>query len=405
MVIAEDLFRAALHLTAPWHISSINFIEGERKLDIWVDFPKGSRFPCPECNHLDCEVHDTTTRTWRHLDFFEHQTFLHGRIPRINCPNCGVRQAKVPWARERSGFTLLMEALIIFFAQTMQISQISEKLHIKDKRIWRVVSHYVEEALIKADLSDITSIGVDETSRRKGHEYITVFADINSGRVIFVCKGKDASTLSAFSKELKGHNGSPEQIKDICCDMSPAFIKGISDEFPLSSVIFDKFHIIKLVNEAVDEVRRLEQLMNQILKNTRYIWLKNPSSLTKQQLKELGGLKDLNLRTVRAYNIKLALQEFWKFEDRETAEAYFKKWYFWATHSKLPAIVKAAKTLKNHWDGIISYFDNRYSNGLLEGLNSMIQSLKANARGYRNDENFMTMIYLRQGQLKLDLPT
>jgi transposase len=405
MVIAEDLFRAALHLTAPWYISSINFTEGERKLDIWVDFPKGSRFPCPECNHLDCEVHDTTTRTWRHLDFFEHQTFLHGRIPRINCPNCGVRQVKVPWARERSGFTLLMEALIVFFAQTMQISQISEKLHIKDKRIWRVVSHYVEEALVKADLSNITSIGLDETSRRKGHEYITVFADINSGRVIFICKGKDASTLSVFSKELKDHNGSPEQIKDICCDMSPAFIKGITDEFPLSSVIFDKFHIIKLVNEAVDEVRRLEQLMNRILKNTRYIWLKNPSSLTKKQLKELGGLKDLNLRTVRAYNLKLALQEFWKFEDRETAEAYFKKWYYWATHSKLPAIVKAAKTLKNHWDGIISYFDNRYSNGLLEGLNSMIQSLKANARGYRNDENFMTMIYLRQGQLKLNLPT
>lgn len=115
-------------------------------------------------------------------------------------------------------------------------------------------------------------------------------------------------------------------------------------------------------------------------------------------------MKDLNLRTVRAYNLKLALQEFWKFEDRETAEVYFKKWYYWATHSKLPAIVKAAKTLKNHWDGIISYFDNRYSNGLLEGLNSMIQSLKANARGYRNDENFMTMIYLRQGQLKLNLP-
>lgn len=405
MVIAEDLFRAALHLTAPWYISSINFAEGERKLDIWVDFPKGSRFPCPECNNLDCEVHDTTTRTWRHLDFFEHQTFLHGRIPRIICPNCGVRQAKVPWARERSGFTLLMEALMVFFAQTMQISQISEKLHIKDKRIWRVVAHYVEDALKKADFSNISSVGVDETSRRKGHEYITVFADIHTGRIIFICKGKDATTLASFSDALKEHNGIPEQIKDICCDMSPAFIKGIGEQFPLASIIFDKFHIIKLVNEAVDEVRRVEQQLNRVLKNTRYIWLKNPSSLTKKQLTELGGLKDMNLKTVRAYNIKLSLQEFWKFEDREAAEAYFKKWYYWATHSKLPAIVKAAKNLKKHWDGIISYFDNRFSNGLLEGLNSMIQSLKANARGYRNDENFMTMIYLRQGQLKLDLPT
>ena len=173
----------------------------------------------------------------------------------------------------------------------MQISQISEKLHIKDKKIWRVVSHYVEEALAKADLSDITSIGLDETSRRKGNEYITVFADINSGRVIFICKGKDASTLSAFSKDLKNHNASPEQINDICCDMSPAFIKGIADEFPLSSVIFDKFRIIKLVNEAVDEVRRLEQLINRILKNTRYIWLKNLSSLTKKTTKRIRGIE------------------------------------------------------------------------------------------------------------------
>ena len=405
MIIAEELFRAALHLTAPWKISSIKFDEGERKLDIWVDFPKGSRFSCPECNHLDCEVHDTTTRSWRHLDFFEHQTFLHGRVPRINCPNCGVRQVKVPWARERSGFTLLMDALIVFFAQTMQISQISEKLDIKDKRIWRVISHYVAQALSESDFSKITSVGLDETSRRKGHQYITVFADIDTGRIIHICKGKDASALSSFSEALEKHNSNAEKIEDFCCDMSPAFIKGIKEQFPLASIIFDKFHVLKMVNEAVDEVRRIEQMFNRVLKNTRYIWLKNPSSLTKTQLKDLGGLKDMNLQTVRAYNLKLSLQMFWKMEDCESAEAYFKKWYFWATHCKLPAMIKIAKTLKNHWSGIISYFKDRYSNGLLEGLNSMIQALKANARGYRNDENFMTMIYLRHGQLKLNLPT
>ena len=127
---------------------------------------------------------------------------------------------------------------------------------------------------------------------------------------------------------MKDHNGTPEQIKDICCDMSSAFIKGIEEKFPLASIIIDKFHIIKMFNEAVDEVRRLEQLINRILKNTWYIWLKNPSSLTKKQLKELGGLKEMNLKTVRAYSIKLSLQDLWKMEDRQSAEAYFKKWYF-----------------------------------------------------------------------------
>ena len=405
MVVAEELFRSALHLTAPWVISSLRFGEGERKLEIWIDFLEGAKFPCPICNSLDCGVHDTTTRTWRHLDFFEHQTLIHARIPRIECPECGVKQVNVPWARERSGFTLLMEALIVFFATTMQISQISEKLNIPDKKIWRIVAYHVQDALKRADYSNVKYIGLDETSRKKGHQYITVFADLTSGSIIHICSGKDSSVLKSFSDSLKLHNGEPNQILTFCSDMSPAFIKGIFEEFSHSSIVFDKFHVMKLVNEAVDEVRRIEQQRNRVLKNTRYIWLKNPSSLTQKQTGILGSLKDMNLKTSRAYNLKLSLQMFWNMEDSESAQTFFKRWYFWATHSQLPAIVKVAKTLKEHWNGIINYFDDHFSNGLLEGLNSMIQALKVNARGYRNDENFMTMIYLRHGQLKFNLPT
>lgn len=196
-----------------------------------------------------------------------------------------------------------------------------------------------------------------------------------------------------------------EQISNFCIDMSPAFIKGIKDIFPNASIIFDKFHVMKLVNGALDEVRRIEQKLNGFLKNTRMIWLKNPSSLTEKQLKILGGLKDMNLKTAKAYNLKLSLQGLWKMPDLESAYAYFKKWYFWATHSKIHPMVMVAKTLKSHWDGIVNYFKNQYTNGLLEGLNSLIQALKVNARGYRNDENFMTMIYLRHGQLKFRIPT
>lgn len=405
MVIVEELFRSALHLTAPWIISSLKFNEGERRLDIWIDFPEGSKFPCPECNTLDCPVHDTNKRTWRHLDFFEHQTYLHGRIPRIICPHCGVRQVNVPWAREKSGFTLLMEALLVLFAQTMQISQIAKKFGLRDKQIWRVIDHYVKEALSKSDFSDVSSVGVDETSRRKGHEYITVFADLDTGRIIHLCIGKDSSTIKSFEDSLMSHNGFSDNICQFCCDMSPAFIKGITEIFPKSSIIFDKFHVMKLVNEALDKVRRLEQTLNGFLKKTRMIWLKNPSSLTEKQLETLGSLKDMNMKTVRAYNLKLSLQGLWEMEDIESANTYFKKWYFWATHSRIHQMAMVAKTLKGHWEGICNYFNNRYTNGLLEGLNSLIQALKANARGYRNDENFMTMIYLRYGQLKFTLPT
>lgn len=154
------------------------------------------------------------------------------------------------------------------------------------------------------------AISMDETSRRKRHNYITVFADIDTGRVVHICPGKDASTLKSFSESLESHNSSPDRVNNFCCDMSPAFIRGISDHFPSSSITFDKFHVSKMVNEAVDEVRRVEQIVNRVLKNTRYIWLKNPSSLTKKQSKDLGTLKEMNLKTARAYNLKLNLQFF-----------------------------------------------------------------------------------------------
>ena len=161
---------------------------------------------------MDCDVHDTTTRTWRHLDFFEHQTLIHGRIPRVSCPDCGVKQVNIPWARERSGFTLLMEALIVFFATTMQISQISKKLKIPDKKIWRIVAYHVQEDLKQADYSRVNSVGLDETSRKIGHQYFTVFADLVSGSIIHICSGKDSSVLKSFSDSLKAHNGDPSKI-------------------------------------------------------------------------------------------------------------------------------------------------------------------------------------------------
>jgi len=286
----------------------------------------------------------------------------------------------------------------------MQISQIAKKISETDKKIWRVIEYQVNDALKNNDYSSITCFGVDETSRKKGHEYITVFAALDSGKVLFVCKGKDANTLKLFSDHLKQNNGDPGKITFACCDMSAAFIKGIQNEFSASSIFFDKFHVMKMVNEAVDETRREEQKKNRILLKSRYLWLTNPQKLKAEQLDRLTQLKQMNLKTVRAYDLKISLQTFWSSGDVEIAKAYFKQWYFRATHSRLPAIIKVAKSLKDHWEDIISYFTYQETNGLLEGLNSTIQSLKANARGYRNDDNFILMIYLRCGQLKFNLP-
>lgn len=401
----EALFKIALNLEHPWYISQIDFSAEEKQLDIHVDFESGSKFPCAKCGKLSCDVHDTLERTWRHLNFFQFKTYIHCRVPRTECADCGVKQVKVPWARKGSGFTLLMDSLIVLMAQHMTVTAIAEMINEHDTRIWRVLEHYVAEARSNEDFSKVKSVGVDETSRAKGHKYVSVFIDLDESKVVHVCEGKDASTIESFKIDLEQHKGSSENINNFCCDMSPAFISGIANSFPNASITFDKFHVMKLMNEAIDKVRREEQSHNALLKKTRYVWLKNPENLTISQNERFRSLKDLRLKTLKAYSIKLALRDFWNYKYPRSAEGYLKKWYFWATHSRLKPVIECAKTIKQHWSGITNYIKTKIDNGILEGTNSLIQAAKDSARGFRSTKNFIITIYLRTGKLKFNLPT
>jgi transposase len=401
----EDLFKLALNLQPPWCINSIDFDLEEKRLDIRIDFERGSRFPCPQCGNSGCDVHDTIDRTWRHLNFFQFKTYLHCRVPRTKCETCGVKLVKVPWARKGSGFSLLMDSLIVLMAQHMPVKSVADLIGEYDTRIWRVLEHYVIKARSDEDFSYVESVGVDETSRAKGHKYVSVFVDLDKSKVLYVCEGKDASAIESFKYDLVDHNGSCTNLRNFCCDMSPAFISGVTRNFPETSITFDKFHVMKLMNQAVDQVRREEQSHNSSLKHTRYIWLKNPEKLTKKQRYELGSLRDMRLKTMRAYNIKLSLRDFWNFKDPQSAEDYLKRWYFWATHSRLNPVIDTAKMIKAHWKGVLNYINTRIDNGILEGINSLIQSAKDDARGFRSSKNFIITIYLRLGKLKFNLPT
>ena len=397
------LFTAALGLQPPWEVSQVEFKPDEGRLDIYISRERGSKHPCPKCA-VECDVHDTQARTWRHLNFFQYRAYIHCDTPRIKCQAHGVLQVETPWSRPGSGFTLLFEAFMIELSKVMPVNSIAKMVGEHDTRIWRVVNYYVEEARNNLDFSRVAKVGIDETSSKRGHNYVSVFIDLDQTRVVYVAEGKDAETVKSFKDDLKKHNGEPEQVEDICCDMSPAFIKGVEENFPQAAITFDKFHVMKIVNEAVDQVRRQEQIENKYLKNTRYIWLKNPGNLTVNQNDKLESLSKMNLKTARAYNIKLSLQEFWSIEDPGVAEAYLKRWYFWATHSRLEPIKEVAYTIKRHWDGIIEYITSRVNNGILEGINSLIQVTKGKARGYRNVNNLITVIYLTCGKLKFDLP-
>lgn len=400
-----DLFQLALGLQPPWRVVASEFNLKQNQLSLKIDFPRSSTFDCPACGKSGYTAYDTERKTWRHLNFFQHKAFLTARVPRIDCPDCGVKTVSVPWARPKSGFTLLFEAYILTLATSMPVKTVAAMVNETDQRLWRVLHHYVKKAREKVDYSSVRKIGVDETSKRRGHNYVSVFADLDDPRVLYVADGKDSETIEDFKADLVAHNGDSEAIQDICCDMSPAFISGIESEFPNAQITFDKFHVIKILNDAVDQVRRQELTKQPALKKTRYLWLKNPNHLTLNQKATIKSLqlKKMNLKTARAYQIKLNFQEFYH-QSAATAEAYLKKWYFWATHSRLEPIKDAAYTIKRHWNGILRWFTSKINNGLLEGINGMIQAAKARARGYRTTTNLMTMIYFLLGKLKFDLP-
>ena len=396
-----ELFQAALGLAVPWVVDQCSFSVESGRLDIHLDFPRGSTFPCPECATA-CKAYDTEGLTWRHLNFFQHQTFLHARTPRVDCARCGVHRTAVPWARPDSGFTLLFEAFVMQLVKVMPVSAIARLVGQHDTLLWRIVNHYVDLARSKADHSLVTQVGLDETAARRGHDYMALFVDMKERKVLFATPGKDSATVAAFAEDLKAHQGDPEAVKEASLDMSPAFIKGVAANLPNASLTFDKFHVIKLINEAVDEVRRLERKDHPELAGSRYIWLKNPDNLTANQKITLAAL-DLprgHLKTAKAYQIRLAFQDFY-LQPHEDAKKYLNKWFFWATHSRIQPIIDVARTIRAHQDGILRWFTSQINNGILESINSLVQAAKAKARGYRSNRNFASIIYIIAGKLDL----
>ena len=311
----------------------------------------------------------------------------------------------VPWSRPGSGFTLLFEALTVELARNgMTPTAIGRMVGEHDTRIWRVLEHYVDKARHRATFAGVETVGVDETSRTKGHVYLSLFADIVGARVMFVTEGKDHETVGRFKTDFVAHGGDPEKVSDFSLDMSAAFIKGIGQEFKGAQMTFDKFHVVKLANDAVDKVRRGEQKTEPTLKKTRYVWLKNEENLKPAERTVFDELKNSTLKTARAYRIKATLQALYSYEDPAAAKDFFKLWYFWATHSRLPEMIKLAKTLKKHEAGLLRWFHSGINNGLLEGINSLVQAAKARARGFRSARKMAVIIYLLLSKLDFQLP-
>jgi transposase len=400
-----DLFQLALGLVPPWMVKAAAFDAERKRLDLEIDFAVGGRFPCAMCGHADCPVHDTVKKTWRHLDFFQHQAFLHARVARVDCPDCGVHLVNVPWARPGSGFTLLFEALAMTLVTAMPVAAAARIVGEHDTRLWRIVLHYVEQAVAAMDLSRLARVAIDETAAKRGHDYITLFADIDARKVVYVTEGRGADTVARFADHVDAHNSDACRIKQVCIDMSAAYIKGVTDNLTEASITFDKFHAVKLVNDAVDKVRRAESKGRPELKRSRYLWLRNEPSLAAESRRQLEALTKLHLKTARAYQLRLAFQEIYQQPTWEWGALFLDRWYRWAIRSRLEPMKDAARTVKRHRDGILASFESRIANGLIEGINSLVQAAKAKARGYRSIRNLVAITYLIAGKLDLRLPT
>lgn len=406
----KELFSAALMIQKPWFVQEIKLDQQEGKLEIWIDFERGSEFYY-EDEELGVKGHfkayDTTQKTWRHLNFFQYKCYLHAWIPRVDTGNDKgkIKQVHAPWEGHAAGFTLMFEAFIMELVKLMPVHQVAQLVSVYDNKIWGLMQTYVDICRANEDFTDVSVVGVDETSARKGHDYVTLFVDLLQKRTLFVTEGKNSETVVEFAKDLSMHRGNPENITQVSCDMSPAFISGVEHNLHNADIVFDRFHVTKIINDALDRVRKSEVKTNPILTNSKYIFLKNTNNLASNQKQklELIQLSGLNLKTMKALQIKEAFQQIYQADSTEAFRLLLKKWYFWATHCRIKPIIEAAKCIKRHWYGVINWMDYKISNGILEGFNSIFQAAKAKARGYKKMQTIKTIIYILTGKLNFNI--
>jgi len=400
--MSNELFAAALGVEQPWYVKDVRFDAGKRLLIVAIDFAKGSRFPYQGCEGLH-PVHDTQTKRYRHLSFFQHECYLEVRTPRLKLPDGRVVLTEPGWAGKLSGFTLLFEALVLTMCRQMPFAAVARLVGETWHRVEAICERYVELALAKADLSKLTMLAIDETSCRRGHDYLTFAADAEAHKVVFVTQGRDAKTIGAFSHFLSEHKGAPEQIACVSIDMSQAFIKGVTKHLPNARITFDKFHIVAHASKAVDQTRRSEQKIDPSLKGLRWALLKDRQRLPESQRAELDAFvaQATTKRTARAWLYREQLREILDRKQINVVSAMLKRWCTNVRRSKAEAMKKVAQMILDHFEGVAAWAQTRQTNGFLEAINGLFQAAKRKARGYGRFRTMRTVIYLVAGNLNL----
>jgi transposase len=401
-----ELYAVLLGLTSPWDVVEVRVDEGEKRVDVQAGHEPEARFPCPECG-TPLGVYDhAPSRAWRHLDSCHYRTFLHACVPRVACRRHGVKQVVVPWALPSSRFTIPFELWAIAVLEEADVQGAAGLLRVSWDQAWGIMERAVARGQQRKRRRVIPLLGVDEKAVGAGHDYLTLVTDLTRSTVEYIAKGRTRESLAGFYEGL-----SPRQlagIQAVAMDMWVPFVRATHDHVPGAEgkIVFDRFHIMKRMNEAVDEVRKREHKAlrkegEDALSGTKYLWLFARENLPEKHRERFARLKGMHLKTARAWALKEMLRDLWRYKRRGWAVRHFRSWNRWATRSRLEPVRKVATMLRGHLGNVLTYFDHRVTSATCEGMNNRIQAIKHQAFGFRNRDHFRTAIFFHCGGLDL----
>ena len=398
------LFEQSIGIKEPWYIRSIETKDAE--VHVYVDIREGKFLPCPECGEMCKRAgYEKTERVWRHGDCLFYPCYVHCRRPRIKCVEHKTKVVEAPWARKSSRFTLMFEGYAMLMMTDMPILKASKMLRCNEKSLTRILRYWVQKAVEEDDLQEVKSIAADETSFKRGQSYVTVVIDAEKRRVIDVENGRSEQQIIDFSYQLENKGGSCGNIAFVSSDLSSAYRSGFQFCFPNARHTVDKFHVKKLLLDALDEVRKSEQqAQNTKKKISRKLLMIPVARQTEEQKIKVEQLSKEYPKTGRAFRIVQAIDTVYASTDVKTAEEKLNALYRWMRRSRLEPMKRTAKTLRNYTEEILNFFRSRLTNAICEGINSMIQAAKRKARGYHTFEGFSSMIYLVAAKLSLAFP-
>jgi len=401
----SEHYRALLGLDDNWVVSDIDLDLDAQRVMLRLEPASSMACCCSACGR-SCPLKDhAPERSWRHLDTMQFQTVLVARVPRTNCPACGVKTCAVPWAKPHGRFTLMFEAFAIRVLQaTSSIDRARSLLGLSWDATHRIMESAVERGLADRDLDEMTRVGVDEKNFRRGHDYISVLSDHDGQRVIEVVEGRDQASADGLWAGLT--DAQRGRIEAVSMDMWQAYENSVHANLPGADIVHDRFHVMQHLGDAIDRVRRQEHKAltkqgDNTLTGTKYLWLSKPENIHDTRWPEFESLKQMHLKTARAWAIREQFDFFWGYRYAGHARRFFKRWYGWASRSQLKPVREKAKMIRNRLGNILTYFKHRITNGPAEGFNSRIQSIKSAARGFRNFSNYRTRILFFCGKLKL----